>query len=165
MNTARARAIEREEVWQLEIPRWKYRVGSTALILCFGKMMAAEAATDIVFRVRYQAAAPPADRRGTDSLVKFFVKIVKIVKKVGLDVTKVGLGVTKKAFPAGSPVCISRMVSSFSYCTMKRKNCFVICVIDRRIRTSSFRTMERKPVFLLGFFVTVLASAGKLLTD
>ena len=60
---ARARAIEREEVWQLEIPRWKYRVGSTALILCFGKMMAAEAATDIVFRVRYQAAAPPADRR------------------------------------------------------------------------------------------------------
>ena len=46
---------------------------------------------------------------GTDSLVKFFVKIVKIVKKVGLDVTKVGLGVTKKAFPAGSPVCISRM--------------------------------------------------------
>ena len=46
---------------------------------------------------------------GKYSLVKFFVKIVKIVKKVGLDVTKVGLGMTKKAFPVGSSVGISRM--------------------------------------------------------
>ena len=54
--------------------------------------------------------------------VKIFVKIVKIVKKVGLDVTKVGLGVTKKAFPAGTPVCISRMSWRMPYTFLIQKN-------------------------------------------